>query len=418
MHAASSSDLDSRSGHAPADGVRPRLSAAVTTHPRRRAEAAALAASQPGLGFEVIEDPDPDGPRSALRTARLAWRRTDPAATHRLLVQDDMRLPPGFGGLVRDAVAAQPDRILCLFTEWGSRTSPAVRLAALAGAGWVPLLDPYVPTTAVVLPAAVALALADYPAEPGEPDDVLLWRFAREHRMTPLVSCPNLAEHEPGESLVGNDVLLGPRHSVLFGGGTAPWDRVLAPRMVPHLLLFEGIAVCQVPGGDGGWTAVRADEFLAPSGVTLPDLLDRYAATAARRDPAGRIRRVIADSLLLQLWLTAFCFGLAACDLLHRLPGSGAGDSAVSGKQHDSGSTELQFPRNCGENGAVAGALRGVRGRAALRTFAPGLLRRFVPRQRLAGLARLADPMVREAISDGCAHAGQLHGLFWKDSLQ
>ncbi|BCJ74745.1 hypothetical protein CS0771_42890 [Catellatospora sp. IY07-71] len=413
MHAASSSDLDSRSGHVPSGGTGVRLSAAVTTHPRRRHEAAALAASQPGLGFEVIEDPDPDGPRSALRTARLAWRRTDPAATHRVLVQDDMRLVPGFGRLVHDAVAAQPDRILCLFTEWGSRTSPAVRLAALAGAGWVPLLDPYVPTTAVVLPAAVAHALAEFPAEPGEPDDVLLWRFAREHRLTPLVSCPNLAEHEPGESLVGNDVLLGPRHSALFGGGAAPWDRVLAPRMVPHLLLFEGIAVCQVPGADGGWTAVRADDFLAPSGLTIPDLLDRYAATAARRDPAGRIRRVIADSLLLQLWLTAFCFGLTACDLLRDAP-----PAPISGKLYESSPAELQFPGNCRTSDAVAAALRGARGRAGMETFAPGLLRRFVPRHRLAGLARLADPMVREAISDGCAHAGQAHDLFWKDSLQ
>lgn len=363
------------------------ISAAVVTHPRRRAEAAALAASQPGLGFEVVEDPDPDGPRSALRTARLAWRRSDPDATHRLLVQDDMRLAPGFARSVRDAVAAQPDRILCLFTEWGSRTSPAVRLAALAGAGWAPLLDPYVPTTAVVLPTAVAHALAEFPAAPDEPDDVLLSRFVRAHRITPLVSCPNLAEHEQGDSLVGNDVLLGPRRATLFGSsGGSRWETVLAPRMVPHLLLFEGVTVCQVPDGDG-WRAVQADEFLAPSGLTVPDLLERYAAAVARCDPAGRARRLVADSLLLQLWLTAFCYGVAASDVV-------------------------------GDEQAVARALETASGAAALRTLAPGVLRRFVPAHRLDALPRLVDGLLRHAIWDGCVHAGQHGDQFWKESLQ
>ncbi|GAB4057604.1 hypothetical protein [Catellatospora paridis] len=362
------------------------ISAAVTAHPRRRPEAEALAASQPGLDFEVVEDPEPDGPRSALRTARLAWRTADPGRTHRLLVQDDMRLAPGFARLVRAAVAAQPDRILCLFTEWGSRTSPAVRLAALAGAGWVPLLDPYVPTTAVVLPTAVAHALAEFPAEPGEPDDVLLLRFARAHGMTPLVSCPNLAEHEQGESLVGNDVLQGPRRAALFGAPPGDWARVLVPPVVPHLLLFDGVVVCQVPDGDG-WRAVLADVFLAPSGLTLPDLLARYAAAVGACDPTGRMRRVVADSLLLQLWLAAFCYGVAAY--------------AVTG-----------------DVAAVDRALRTVRGAAALRTVAPGALRRFVPGHRLAGLPALVAPLLRHAISDGCVHAGQAGDQFWKEYLQ
>ncbi|WP_144119244.1 hypothetical protein [Catellatospora sichuanensis] len=362
------------------------ISAAVTTHPRRRPEADALAASQPGLDFEVVEDPEPDGPRSALRTARLAWRRADPGCTHRLLVQDDMRLAPGFARLVRAAVAAQPDRILCLFTEWGSRTSPAVRLAALTGAGWVPLLDPYVPTTAVVLPTAVAHALAEFPAEPGEPDDVLLLRFARKHGMTPLVSSPNLAEHEQGDSLIGNDVLQGPRRAALFGGPPGDWAAVLVPPMVPHLLLFDGVVVCQVPDGEG-WRAVPADEFLALSGLSVPDLLDGYAATVAECDPAGRMRRVVADSLLLQLWLAAFCYGVAAYQVV--------GDAAT-----------------------VDRALRTVRGAAALRTLAPGALRRFVPGHRLAALSTLVAPLVRQAISDGCVHAGKAGDHFWKGSFQ
>ncbi|MBV1854822.1 hypothetical protein [Catellatospora tritici] len=365
------------------------LSAAVTAHPRRRAAARALAASVPELAFEVVEDPDPDGPPGALRTARLAWARADPGATHRVLVQDDMRLADGFAALVRRAAAAQPEAILCLFTEWGSRTSPAVRLAALAGVGWAPLLDPYVPTTAVVLPTAVAHALAEFPAEPAEPDDVLLLRFTRAHGLTPLVSCPNLAEHEVGESLVGNDILHGPRHAALFAEpGAIPFrpQSVLAARMVPHLLLFDGIAMCQVRE-DTGWRMVRAHDFLAPSGVTVADLLHRYAEQAHRHDPAGRARRVVADSLLFQLWLTAFCYGVAASDVV-------------------GGSREL------------ARALRSPLGAAALRTLAPGALRRFVPMHRLGALYRLLAPLLKETIGDGFNHA-ELHGhLFWKEPFQ
>ncbi|GHJ47880.1 hypothetical protein Cs7R123_52220 [Catellatospora sp. TT07R-123] len=364
------------------------LSAAVTAHPRRREAARALAASVPGLAFDVVEDPDPDGPPSALRAARLAWRLADPGATHRVLVQDDMRLADGFAALVRRAAAAQPESILCLFTEWGSRTSPAVRLAALAGAGWAPLLDPYVPTTAVVLPTAVAHALAEFPAEPGEPDDVLLLRFTRVHGLTPLVSCPNLVEHEVGESLVGNDILHGPRHAALLAGPGVPFpaDVVLAVRMVPHLLLFEGVAMCQVRE-EAGWRLVRAHDFLAPSGVTVPDLLDRYAEQARRHDPAGRARRVVADSLLFQLWLTAFCYGVAASDVV-------------------GGTAELTR------------ALRSPLATVALRTFAPGALRRFVPMHRLRDLHRLLAPLLIETISDGFTHAEQHGHLFWKEPFQ
>ncbi|MDI1463169.1 hypothetical protein QEZ54_19500 [Catellatospora sp. KI3] len=366
------------------------LSAAVTAHPRRRAAARALAESVPELAFEVVEDPVPDGPPSALRAARLAWARADPAATHRVLVQDDMRLADGFAALVRRAAAAQPEAILCLFTEWGSRTSPAVRLAALTGAGWAPLLDPYVPTTAVVLPTAVAHALAEFPAEPDEPDDALLLRFAGEHGLSPLVSCPNLAEHEMGESLVGNDILHGPRRAALFAGpdlgpAFAPGS-VLAARMVPHLLLFDGIAMCQVRD-DAGWHLVRAHDFLAPSGVTVADLLHWYAERAHRHDPAGRARRVVADSLLFQLWLTAFCYGVAASDVV-------------------------------GGSGELGRALRSPLGAAALRTLAPGALRRFVPMHRLGALHRLLSPLLKETISDGFSYAEQHGHLFWKEPFQ
>ena len=140
-------------------GARPpevRLSAVVMTHPRRRAAAEALRDLHPDLDLGIVVDPDPDGPPDALRTARLAWSAVRDDATHHLVVQDDMRLIDGFAAHAARAAAAMPGQVLCFFTEWGSRTSHALRLATLEGASWVPVIDPYVPTTALLLPAEVA----------------------------------------------------------------------------------------------------------------------------------------------------------------------------------------------------------------------------------------------------------------------
>src|SRR5581483_4321990 len=133
------------------------------------AAAQALRRRHPELDLRIIVDPDPGGTPNALRTARAAWRAVRPGATHHLVVQDDMLLVDGFAKHVRAAAEAMPHELLCFFSEWGSRTSHAVRLAALAGASWTPVLDPYVPTAAHLLPASVAQLVAEFPAD--GPDD-------------------------------------------------------------------------------------------------------------------------------------------------------------------------------------------------------------------------------------------------------
>src|SRR5262245_51611110 len=148
------------------------LSAVVMTHPRRIAAAEALRQRHPELDLGIIVDPDPGGAPDALRTARLAWAAAGEHATHHLVIQADMLLVDGFAKQLHAAIEAMPDGLLCLFSEWGSRTSHAVRLAAIAGASWVPVLDPYIPTAAHVLPAKLSRLLAEYPGE--GPDDVML----------------------------------------------------------------------------------------------------------------------------------------------------------------------------------------------------------------------------------------------------
>jgi hypothetical protein len=360
------------------------------THPRRRYAAEVLRDLHPELRLRIVDDPQPEGPPSALRTARVAWGAIEPGATHHLVIQDDMILSRNFPADILRAVAARPRDICCLFSEWGSRSSHAVRLAAMCGGSWAPLLDPYVPTTAIVMPADLArdLAASVEPAETG-PDDVALLRFVTERGLTPLISVPNLAEHEASESLIGNDVLMGPRHATL------PADPVqcspLLPELVavPHLLLFEGVAVCQVRDSATSphWRVVKAHDYLAPAGLGVRDLIDRYAASAARVDAAHAARAVVADSLLLQFWLTAFLYGVVAADLL---PDDVAWHRALADSTVQTGLT----------------------------TLAPGLLRRFVPTQHLLGLADLLAPLTADAMAQG-RPIGLEHGLsLWKQSFQ
>lgn len=323
-------------------------------HPRRLGAARALREAHPELDLRIVTDPDPGGPPGALRTARLAWASVGDRATHHLVVQDDMVLAGSFAERVTRAIAEMPDHLLCLFTEWGSRTSHAVRLATGDGSSWVPVLDPYIPTAATVFPAEVARKLAEYEGH-DVPDDVLLLRFAREHGLTPLVCVPNLAEHARSESLVGNDVLMGPRRSALFGvgeSGAKVWQGCVAP----HLLIFGGRSVCHVrDAADGVWREVRTHDHL---GLSVGRVLDWFGETVARVDPSGRMRGVVAEPTLLQFWLTALAYGAVA-----------------PGPLSD----------------------------AAWETFAPGTLRRFVPVSYLDSLAGLVAPLIREAVAAAAA---------------
>jgi lipooligosaccharide transport system ATP-binding protein len=356
-----------------------RLSAAVMTHPRRLDAARALRDRHPELDLQVVVDPRPDAPPNALRTARAAWQAVGARATHHLVVQDDMLLVDGIGALLERAAQERPTQVLSLFTEWGSRTSHALRLAALEGASWVPALDPYTPSAAVLLPADVARGLVGY--EPGaeaagHPDDLVVLNYLREYGLENLVSVPNLAEHAPADSLMGNDILMGPRHSAVYAGdvpGEVTLDGPVAGvGLVPHLLMFEGTSICHLPDADaaGGWREVPTHEYLAGQGIDLRELLARYGETVAEVDPYGAIRTLLAEPMLFQVWLTAFGYGVAAGDLV---PDAAALDERL-------------------ESPLV---------RQALRTFGPGALKRFVPQPMLARLPDLVDPVFRAALRAG-----------------
>jgi hypothetical protein len=329
-----------------------RLSAAVMTHPSRVDRAIALRDRHPELGLRVVVDPEPAGPPSALRTARLAWAAADPAATHHLVLQDDAVLCPDFADRLAAAVAARPGDALCLFTEWGSATSFAVRLAALAGAGFAEVVDHYAPTVAAVLPVESALDFGAQPLGDVPQDDVALRTFLLRRGIPAYLPV----------SLTGND-FMGARRAACFTEAVGT-DQGIAvrPEALPFFSWIEGRALCNVreDAAGAGWRRELPQWFFARHGT------DMAVAVAAGKDAvrplaAGRIPPV----LLFGLWVTAFGLGAEAA----RLAGRGAVDRAL--------------------DGPVAAA--------ALHTMPWGTLRRFSTEADLV----VAGPALRDLLRDG-----------------
>ncbi|MCB7135526.1 hypothetical protein [Cellulosimicrobium marinum] len=208
------------------------LSAVVMHHPARGDVSGLVAACAP-LDVRVVEDPEPDGPPSPLRTARRAWAAVAPGATHHLVLQDDVTPVPGFAALVERAVAARDRHAVALYSNWNSpRNAYLVRAAAVAGQAWAPLgHDEWVPTLALVLPADGARALAAYldtlPDDLRDDDEAVVDFCAREGYPV-VATLPHVVEHGDGPSLAGNDAH-GARHATVPPVGPVDPDAWDAP---------------------------------------------------------------------------------------------------------------------------------------------------------------------------------------------
>jgi hypothetical protein len=350
-----------------------RISAAVMAHPSRLRQAQALRDRHPALGFQIVTETDA-GRGHSLETARRAWRAVAPDATHHLVVQDDCLLCEGFADLLLAAVAARPADALCFFTEWGSRTADALRLAALEGAAWTPALDIYVPTQAAVLPAAVARGFAQSCADVGEADDVALARWLDRHDVAAFVSVPNLAQHVDVASLTGNGYQ-GPRLSACFGlpgefSPAGPAARV--PDWLPHLSYLRAESGC--------FTAPRLGETDLRVRLTAEFLAERFALggrpqaefreVAASMELASLVGESIGEVALLAVWLTGYALGVLRAE---RSPATASPEPP--------------------------GALAAL----ALASLAPGGLRRFLAQPLLARLEEPLVAFVTEAVCRGAA---------------
>ena len=274
-------------------------------HPKRAESARALVARAPQGALSVVMDPDPSGAPSALRTALVAWSSIEAAATHHLLVQDDMILSNTFFERARRAIEVMPDAALALFSLWDSRNGAAVRLGALAGARWVPAVNEYTPCAAIILPKNVAAGYVDYArnCHGTWPEDILMHRYLRSAGVRTFIGVPNLAEHQDLSSLAGN-AFRGPRLSACFlpADPAAGEDNRLA--VLSAVPFFKnGTAQCavRIPGSRRPrWQHLECEQYLRGWGVPVEDLRSRLPRIAAGLDPAAAWG----------VWLTSYTLGI------------------------------------------------------------------------------------------------------------
>ncbi|MEU5403281.1 hypothetical protein ABZ348_28775 [Streptomyces sp. NPDC005963] len=279
----------------------PRLSGVVMTHPKRREAAEKLALTAPPGALRVVMDPDPTGTPSVLRTALAAWSSIEEDATHQLVIQDDMMLSENFFERVRLAIKAMPDAALALFALWDSRNGAAVRWGAMTGARWVGAVNEYFPCVAIVLPRPIAEGFVTYGRSRlgAWPDDILMYRYLREHDVPRYVSVPNLAEHEDRGSISGN-AFRGPRRSVCFLPSDPVGDegsRLTGLDMVPFFK--NGVAQCAVRivgPGPRRWLHLECETYLEGRGVPA-EVLHQAGGHGSDADSRGT-------------WLTAYAMGL------------------------------------------------------------------------------------------------------------
>ncbi|MFB8761609.1 hypothetical protein [Nocardiopsis alba] len=357
------------------------LTAAIMTHARRREHAERLAVLCSDLAPTVVEDP---GVGSTLVTSAMAWATAE-GASHHIVLQDDVLPVEGLTAHVVGLVARAPDAALSLFTEWGCRTAARVRIAALAGEATAPVVDPYVPSLALVLPTPVALAFAEHARglDPATPDDVALRAFLNSQGVRQLVSVPDLVEHDTDGStlsLTGN-AFQGVRRSVCFGPlprETANPSSESAPRLA-HIGWMRAAAEVFDDGPEAPPTFVGT-----PLAQALPEQVEpalpaeRFEETLTRveREHGPELTRVLHRTVLFELWTAWYANGL----------GSGLDERHLERDRLD----------------PVA--------EAALGTVLPGVFRRFVPVETLETVREHAVTFVLDALRYGVAEPDRIRG--------
>ncbi|TDD87667.1 hypothetical protein E1293_07580 [Actinomadura darangshiensis] len=301
------------------------ISAAIMHHPRRAERIPALVRACAPLAPAVVADPEPDGRPSPLRTAKRAWAAIAPGATHHMVLQDDVRLVPGFAEQLHRAVSGRPDHGVSLFCLWHTpHNSYLVRRAAVAGAAYAPL-SPYewTPTQAFVLPVEQARALADHLAgipDEVQDDDEMIVIFCREQGIPVVTTVPHLLDSGHERSLVEGHSD-GLRATVYTPGTPWPADGAAGPDLPPGACaveLFDSVCSIRMIYGDPvehqfPWYWYDACPLM---GFDPEAVLDAGAAHLSGL-PAGLARTMS------EVWAAAYLLGADVARLVPGLPGSG-----------------------------------------------------------------------------------------------
>jgi hypothetical protein len=357
-----------------------RISVAVMAHPRRLDAALQLRDAYPDLKAHLALDPEPDGVPATLRTSLLAWKAIEDGVTHHLVLQDDAVLCRDFPARLHAAVAARRHDPIALFTDWGSRTSHVVRLAAASGASWAEAVDVVAPAQSLVLPADLARGFAEYCADPtgaGLDDAVALSRYLASRSATVYACVPNLVDHSCIPSLLGHDLLMGIRRSTCFvddiGAWPGPWNSAAVSGLdvVPHLSTRQGGPICCLRQPGGEWRTEPTLDWLRARGFDRDELAARFAADLAALPSSDEVTRVASPVMIFDLWLTMVVYGRCQST-----------DSQRSADGHRADHTLAEH---------------------ALATFVPGAMRRILAEPVTRILAEQIAPLLRGAIDYGRA---------------
>ncbi|MDI5936645.1 MULTISPECIES: hypothetical protein [unclassified Micromonospora] len=374
------------------------------THQRRYDMALSLRNEHPELDLRICADDGVCGEAGSLRSARKAWAAVRPGATHHMVLQDDVQLPPDMVQTLLPLLESRPDAVICLFVEWGAWSASAARIAALAGAGWVDVVDEYIPSQGIVMPADLARSADTHLRESltrQEPDDWALMGFLQSQGVTPILAVPNVVEHDSGPSLTGNDHH-GLRRSVCWMPGAATaqtlsrglsdldlmpsmsysyrpgQDAESAMRVVPEAPSLDPDAPVDTgahfwvrDGKPGRWRKVPARPVFADLGVSAADLAAMTDEALARFPGRAEATRLLGDYLLTEFWIAAFSLGMRAAQIT-------TGTDAAS---------RLDYTTPVADQ--------------ALSTMAMGAFRNVLPQSQYDVASRLLKPLVVEGVRSG-----------------
>lgn len=300
------------------------ISVAIMAHPRRAAQARQLASKFEMLEPMIVLDPEPDGPPSAVRTARLAWARATADASHHLVLQEDVDIPTGFEQTLMQAVSLQRDKAIMLSAEWSSRTGQAVRAAAFSGANWAPLRNTSLWAAGVVLPSRSAIEFSRYlQGLVTERDSAALLAFADERGLDVVIPVPNLIQHDSAapDSMWERTADQGPRRSTVYLADVTPAlfvnDEIADLSTLPYIPCDHLSSFVHTRRQARAFTKTRATDY--QGGDYIASIGHTQETFSAMLMPAVREHASdypdISSAFLLQVYITAFLLGYEMRDM-------------------------------------------------------------------------------------------------------
>ncbi|MQY14760.1 hypothetical protein SRB5_49360 [Streptomyces sp. RB5] len=377
------------------------LSTVIMYHPSRRAGVDRIAGECLPLRARLVEDPEPDGVPSPLRTAKVAWGAVAEGATHHLVLQDDVHLVDGFADHVHALIERHPDAAISLGVLWVSPyNSYRVRQAAVQGHPVVRLAPwEWVPSLGLVLPAGTARELAAFLRtfpDVTRDDDEHIAVFCAERDIPVLAPVPHLLDHSTRPSVAGND-----HHGIRLGVACVQervdpgyWDGPVLERPAEHEGLGFAVELvdsrCRIRLRRSAVREAAEQPFTWPWRpwsrlVGIPEETVR----AGRPEAPG----ALGESLAAEVWAAGFLLGALTPDNqaytpLREVVGAEALRSWVTAGLRPADAAAA----GAGE-AAVAWARRALE---AGRAFAPGRGRESVERMAVREAAALLRPAPEE----------------------